>query len=48
MRFNKNYIRVRDYAIKALENELWAFSNPFDDFDVFKATGFELDEDDLF
>lgn len=47
MRFNKPYIKLRDYAIKALENE-WAFSNPFDDLDIFEATGFELDEDDLF
>lgn len=46
MRFNKPYIKVRDYAIKALKNE-WAFANPFNDFDVFEATGFELDEDDL-
>lgn len=46
MRFNKPYIKVRDYAIKALKNE-WEFGNPFNDFDVFEATGFELDEDDL-
>ncbi len=46
MRFNKPYIKVRDYAIKALENN-WSFGNPFADFDVFEATGFELDEDDL-
>jgi len=46
MRFNKPYIKVRDYAIKALENN-WNFSNPFADFDVFEATGFELDDDDL-
>jgi hypothetical protein len=46
MRFNKPYIKVRDYAIKALENN-WNFGNPFDDFDVFEATGFELDDDDL-
>lgn len=47
MRFNKPYIKLRDYAIKAIENE-WSFSNPFDDFDVFEATGFEIDGDDLF
>lgn len=46
MRFNKPYIKVRDYAIKALKNG-WEFGNPFDDFDVFEATGFEIDEDDL-
>ena len=46
MRFNKPYIKVRDYAIKALKNG-WEFGNPFDDFDVFEATGIELDEDDL-
>lgn len=47
MRFNKPYIKLRDYAIKALENN-WIFSNPFADFEVFEATGFEIDEDDLF
>lgn len=47
MRINKNYIKLRDYAIKALENN-WSFSNPFDGFDVFEATGFEIDDDDLF
>lgn len=47
MRFNKNYIKLRDYAIKALENG-WSFGNPFADFDVFEATGIELDDDDLF
>ena len=47
MRFNKPYIKLRDYAIKALENN-WNFSNPFADFDVFEGTGFELDDDDLF
>ena len=46
MRFNKPYIKVRDYAIKALKNG-WEFANPFADFDVFEATGFELDDDDL-
>lgn len=46
MRFNKPYIKLRDYAIKAIENN-WSFGNPFADFDVFEATGFELDEDDL-
>lgn len=46
MRLNKNYIKLRDYAIKALENN-YSFGNPFADFDVFEATGFELDEDDL-
>mgnify|MGYP003417639763 CR=1 FL=1 len=39
MRFNKPYIKVRDYAIKALKNG-WEFANPFADFDVFEATGF--------
>lgn len=47
MRFNKPYIKLRDYMIKALKNE-WEIGNPFGDFDVFEATGFELDEDDLF
>ncbi|MBO5810032.1 MAG: hypothetical protein J6R32_04300 [Bacteroidales bacterium] len=47
MRFNKPYIKLRDYAIKAIENE-WAFSNPFENFSVFEATGFEIDDDDLF
>lgn len=47
MRFNKPYIKLRDYAIKAIENN-WSFGNPFADFDVFEATGFELDKDDLF
>ena len=46
MRFNKPYIKVRDYAIKALKNG-WEFGNPFADFGVFEATGFELDGDDL-
>lgn len=46
MRFNKPYIKVRDYAIKALKNN-WNFGNPFDGFDVFEATGFEIDDDDL-
>lgn len=46
MRFDKNYIKVRDYAIKALKNG-WAFQNPFADFDVFEASGFEIDDDDL-
>ena len=46
MRFNKPYIKVRDYAIKALKNN-WSFQNPFADFDVFEATGFEIDDDDL-
>lgn len=47
MRFNKNYIKLRDYAIKALKND-WEFGNPFADFNVFEATGFEIDDDDLF
>ena len=47
MRYNKNYIKLRDYAIKAIENE-WAFLNPFENFSVFEATGFEIDDDDLF
>lgn len=46
MRFGKNYIKLRDYAIKALKNN-WAFANPFADFDVFEATGFGIDDDDL-
>lgn len=47
MRFSKSYVKLRDYAIKAIENN-WNFSNPFADFDVFEATGFEIDDDDLF
>ena len=51
MRFNKPYIKLRDYAIKALENE-WAFNNPFADFDVFYQDAnenetFGISDDDL-
>lgn len=44
MRYNKPYIKLREYAVKALENE-WAFANPFTDFDVFEDL--EVDDDDL-
>ena len=46
MRFTQPYVKLRDYAIKAIENN-WNFGNPFADFDVFKAKGFDIDDDDL-
>lgn len=47
MRFSKPYVKLRDYMIKALKNN-WEIGNPFADFDIFEATGFEIDDDDLF
>ena len=44
MRYNKPYIKLREYAVKALENN-WAFSSPFADFDIFEDLG--IDDDDL-
>lgn len=44
MRFSKPYVKLRDYAIKALENG-WSFGNPFADFDIFEDLG--IDDDDL-
>ena len=45
MRYNKPYIKLREYAVKALENN-WAFSSPFANFDIFEDLG--IDDDDLF
>lgn len=44
MRYNKPYIKLREYAVKALENE-WAFNSPFADFDIFEDL--DIDDDDL-
>lgn len=44
MRFSKPYIKLREYAVKALEND-YAFANPFADFDAFEDL--EIDDDDL-
>lgn len=50
MRFNKPYVKVRDFLIKAIKNS-WNMGNPFDEFDVFEGTQqsprFDIDDDDL-